>query len=58
MRIQPQHDDTHEIRIKQLRAERSSEDRRLSKLKTRLQHEISRQQLSMFAAEDSKPTAA
>lgn len=58
MRIQPEQTETHEIRIKQLRAERTSEDRRLDTLKIRLQNEISRQQLSLFAAQNSKSTAA
>jgi hypothetical protein len=48
MRIQPE-TKKHETDLKALRAERHSEDSRLTQLKTRLQDKINRQQPKLFA---------
>jgi hypothetical protein len=48
MRFQPEIK-KHETDLKELRAERRSEDSRLTQLKTRLQDNINRRQPTLFA---------
>jgi hypothetical protein len=58
MRIQPNDTKLHEIELKELRAERNSEDRRLTTLKLRLEQKMSNQKVTFPSAPDGRIATA